>query len=113
MRLFVDFMIVRKLSFSRATSDDAKLRKSSCLRTMTKKSLEDAVNNVINLCKEGGFDAKHIDADFQFECAKDSFSGMTVEICDVDDYIKVIEMSIRTMKEGIRVVANDTPTGEC
>ena len=80
---------------------------------MTKQSLEAAFNKVINLHKEGGFDVKCIDADLQLECAEDSFSGVTVEICDEDDHIEVVERSIRTMKEGIRVVANDTPTGEC
>ena len=85
VRMFVEFIFANKLPFLHTMSDNVKLKTSSCLKTTAKKSLEDAVNKVINLCKKGCFDVKCIDAELQFEYVEDSFSGAIVKICDVDD----------------------------
>ena len=66
---------------------------------MTKQSLEDVVSKLINLHKEGCFNFECVDADLQFDCVDVSFFGATVDTCDADDHIEVVERYIRTMKE--------------
>ena len=56
-----------------------------------------------------GFEVADIHADKEFECLREKFENVSLEICGPDEHVPEVEQTIRTMKETMRVTAHGLP----
>ena len=60
-------------------------------------------------CTKCGFEVADIHADKEFECLRETFGNVALEICGPDEHVPEVERSIRTMKETMRATAHGLP----
>ena len=97
-------MCVNRIPFSLTKSEGINLRISTCMLQLTKKGLTVAIQELVDVYQGRGFRIRHTYTDMQFECIKDEFEGVEVEIVDADDRVEEIERAFRKAKEGMRVL---------
>lgn len=102
VRIYIDIMNVNRLEFLHSVSEKIELRASSYLVSESKDSLKKAVEAVIKIHENHGFQVQDIDADGQFECLVDELQGVRIDVIDPLEHNNVVERSKRTTKEAIR-----------
>ena len=91
-------MCVNKVPFLHSMSEGTMLRTSSHLTLLNKTSLKYSGIKIARVCKNGGFQIKHIDADVQFECLQEEIEGVEIDIVDADEHAEEVERAMRTVK---------------
>ena len=91
-------MYVNQMPFLHTTSEGIKLRTSTYMLSLTKRTLKVATRELKDICKGSGFKIRHVDANMQFECITDEFEEVEVDIVDLDDHAEEIERAIRAVK---------------
>ena len=104
-----DVFYVHKLPFLHTISRHLMFRTQRPLADRHSWTVIEGLKKVIQIYSVRGFIVKHIHADNEFECIKNEFNGVSVNVCGENEHVPEVERSIRTMKERVRCSTHALP----
>ena len=109
--LSVDVFHVNGTRFLGTISRHINHRTVQALTNMKKSTLLRSIQSITAKYKARGFTVRTIFADNQFECLRNDLMELeiTLNVTAADEHEPFIERSIRTMKERVRCIFNNTP----
>ena len=107
--LCLDFFYVQRLTFVHAISRKIGYHQGVAVSDRTKETMLTFANRCVLEYTKCGFEVADIHADKEFECLREKFKNVSLEICGPDEHIPEVDRSIRTMKETMRATANGLP----
>ena len=97
--LCLDFFYVQRLPFIHAISQKIGYRQAVAVSDCTKETMLTFANRCMLEYTKRGFEVADIHANKEFECLREKFENVSLEICGPDKHVPEVERSIRTMKE--------------
>ena len=107
--LCLDFFYVQRLPFVHAISRKIGYRQAVAMPDCTKETMLTFANRCMLEYTKHGFEVADIHANNEFECLREKFENVSLEICGPNEHVPEVERSIRTMKETMRVTAHGLP----
>ena len=102
VQVFTDTTHVNKFTLLHSMSEGIRLIVPSHMTSSSKTALKDAVNSIVKVRKNAGFNVKHIDADVKSERMQEELKGAEVGIVDADNHVEEVERDERESKESVR-----------
>ena len=100
---------VQRLPFMHTISRKISYRHAVAVSDRTKETMLAFANRCMLEYTKHGFEVANIHADKEFECLREKFENVSLEICGPDEHVPEVERSIRTMKEAMRATAHGLP----
>ena len=104
--LCVDLVFVNQMTFLHTISRNLCFRTVEYLSNQSKKTLLEAVDNVIRFYHARGLKVEHVRGDHQFHCLGESLAPIQLHITAAGEHVPEVERSIQTLKADCRTTSN-------